>query len=316
LETAVALSVFDRPDTTRRVFAAIAAARPRRLFVFADGPRSPEEARRCELALAETTAVDWDCDVQWDVADENLGARLRYSSGVDWVFSEVDEAIVLDDDCLPDPTFFRFCEELLDRYRHDPRVMMVCGTNYLERWQDDRQSYHFSCYGGVWGWATWKRAWHLYDRTLSDWGDEQIRARVQAFVADEEHYAIQAARFDRLYADPTDRHSWDLPWLLTRLSHEGLTVVPAVNLVENLGNTDGRGLPPAHPLARLPMGALLPPLRPPAQVAPDREYDRRHIRRIIDWWDEQARRAQAARPSRARRVARRLGHRLQRGDRD
>ena len=283
--------------------------------MFADGPRSEEEARRCELALAETKAVDWDCDVRWDVAGENLGARRRYSSGVDWVFSEVDEAIVLDDDCLPDPTFFGFCEELLARYRDDPRVMMVCGTNYLERWQDDRQSYHFSCYGGVWGWATWKRAWRHYDVTLSGWGDERVRARVREFVADDEQYAIQARRFDRLYGDATDRHSWDLPWSLARLSHGGLTVVPAVNLVENLGNTDGRGLPPAHPLARLPMGTLPPPLRHPGEVAPDREYDRRHLRRIIDWWEEQAHRTRAARPSLARRVARRLGGRVRRGGR-
>ena len=160
------------------------------------------------------------------MAGENLGARRRYSSGVDWVFSEVDEAIVLDDDCLPDPTFFGFCEELLARYRDDPRVMMVCGTNYLERWQDDRQSYHFSCYGGVWGWATWKRAWRHYDMTLSGWGDERVRARVREFVADDEQYAIQARRFDRLYADATDRHSWDLPWSLARLSHGGSPSCP------------------------------------------------------------------------------------------
>jgi hypothetical protein len=216
--------------------------------VFADGPRSQEEARRCELALAETKAVDWDCDVRWDVAGENLGARRRYSSGVDWVFSDVDEAIVLDDDCVPDPTFFGFCEELLACYRDDPRVMMVCGTNYLDRWQDDRQSYHFSCYGGVWGWATWKRAWRHNDMTLSGWGDERVRARVREFIADDEQYAIQARRFDRLYADATDRHSWDLPWSLARLSHEGRTVARAT----------ARRSPPTEPAGHRP--ALIRPM--------------------------------------------------------
>ena len=167
LNTPVILSVFNRPESTARVFEAIAQARPRQLFVFADGPRSAADADLCAQARAVVENVDWACDVKYHYSETNLGARECYKSGVDWAFSEVDEGIVLDDDCVPDPTFFVFSQDMLERYRHDPRVMMVCGTNYLDHWKEDCQSYHFSHFGSVWGWASWKRAWAFYDASMS-----------------------------------------------------------------------------------------------------------------------------------------------------
>jgi len=288
LNTPVALSVFNRPESTELVFRAIAQVRPTRLFVFADGPRSSDEGQLCARARAVAQNVDWDCDVSYDLSEVNLGARHRYASGVDWVFSQAGEAIVLDDDCVPDPTFFRFCDAMLERYRDDPRVMMVSGSNYLERWHDDRQSYHFSYFGGVWGWASWKRAWRFYDVTMAAWGDEEVRRQIRDLLADEEIYAFQAQRFDRLAADPGDRHSWDLPWSLARLAQAGLTVVPAVNLVSNVGNVDGRGLPPTHPLANLRTAPMSFPLRAPPAVAADRAHDQLHVRQIFEWWGDQA----------------------------
>ncbi|MGH8984769.1 MAG: glycosyltransferase family 2 protein [Acidimicrobiia bacterium] len=307
LNTPVALCIFDRPDLTERVFQAIAQARPRRLFVFADGPRSSVEAELCARALAVTKKVDWDCDVKYDLSDVNLGTRRRFASGVDWVFSEVDEAIVLEDDCVPDPTFFPFCEAMLERYRDDTRVMMVSGSNYLERWKEDRQSYHFSHFGCTYGWASWKRAWQFYDITMAAWGDEEVKARIRDLLADEEVFAVQARRFDRRYADTEGRKSWDLPWTFARLAQAGLAVVPAVNLVTNVGNVDGRGLPPTHPLAKLRISPMLFPLRFQAAATVDRAYDRLHVRRIVEWWDRQAQLAPEPRvPSGAmhRRIAR------------
>jgi hypothetical protein len=289
LNTPVALSVFNRPESTALVFQAIAQARPGRLFVFADGPRSPDEAVLCAQARAVAEKVDWDCDVRYDFAAVNLGARRRYASGVDWVFSEVEEAIFLDDDCVPDPSFFPFCEAVLERYRDDPRVMMVSGSNYLERWKEDRQSYHFSYFGSVWGWASWRRAWRFYDISMAAWGDDAVRTRIRDLLADDDAFAFQARRFDRLYAESDDAHSWDLPWSLARLAQAGLSVVPAVNLVSNHGNLDGRGLPPRHPLANLRAAPMALPLRPQAAVAVDRAYDRLHVQRILEWWDHRTR---------------------------
>jgi Glycosyl transferase family 2 len=310
LNTAVILSVYNRPEFTGRVFESIARAKPRQLFVFADGPRSAADADQCAQARAVVENVDWACDVHYHYSETNLGARECYKSGVDWAFSEVDEGIVLDDDCVPDPTFFVFVQDMLERYRDDPRVMMVCGTNYLGHWKEHRQSYHFSHFGSVWGWASWKRAWSFYDASMSAWGDENVKKQIRDLLANDEVYALQARRFDRLYGEPQDRHSWDLPWSLARLVHSGLTIVPSVNLVANIGNIDGRGLPPDHPLANLELAPLAFPLRSPGAVAVDREYDQLHTRRIFEWFEAQSSiDAEARRRSQTmhRRVLRRLG---------
>ena len=310
LNTPVILSVFNRPESTRRVFEAIARAKPKQLFVFADGPRSAADADHCAQARAVVENVDWACDVKYHYSETNLGARECYKSGVDWAFSEVDEGIVLDDDCVPDSTFFLFSQDMLERYRHDLRVMMVCGTNYLGRWKASRQSYHFSHFGSVWGWASWKRAWACYDASMSAWGDENVKKRIRDLLANDEVYALQARRFDRLYGEPQDRHSWDLPWSLARLVHSSLTIVPSVNLVANIGNIDGRGLPPDHPLANLKVEPLAFPLRSPGAVAVDREYDQLHTRRIFEWFEIQSSiDAEARRRSQTmhRRLLRRLG---------
>src|SRR4051812_5076822 len=145
LETPVAFLVFNRPDVTARVFRAIAAARPRKLLVVADGPRPDRagEAERCEQVRRIATAVDWDCDLRTDFAPVNLGCKRRVSSGLDWVFTEVEEAIILEDDCLPHPTFFWYCRELLDRWRDDPRVATISGTNFQFGQRRGRASYYF-----------------------------------------------------------------------------------------------------------------------------------------------------------------------------
>lgn len=282
LDTPVVLTIFNRPDLTELVFQAIARARPRRLFVLADGPRSPEEAELCARTRAVIDKVDWDCDVKLDVSEVNLGCRRRCASGFDWVFSQVDAAIILEDDCVPDPTFFRFCEEMLQYYRDDTRVMMVTGSNYLTTWKADRQDYHFSNFGSTWGWASWSRAWKYYDGLMKAWGDEEMKARIRDVLADDECYALQARRFDRIYADPGDRQSWDLPWSFTRLMHSGLTVVPAVNLISNRGfRPDGTSLTWIHPNANLPTAPMSFPIRFHDSVAVDRAYDRRHILRVM-----------------------------------
>lgn len=309
LRTSIALSVFNRPDSTAEVVAAIRAAQPHQLFVFGDGARTEAEAALCAQSREVVEAVDWECPVHYDIATENQGARLRYSSGVDWVFEHVEDAIVLDDDCVPDPSFFSFCDEMLERYRHDERVVMVSGSNYLDQWQTDRQSYHFSRYGSVWGWATWKRAWASYDVTMAAWANDDTKARMREFIDNDEIYELQARRFDGLLADHGNRHSWDLPWNFARLNDQGLTIVPATNLVANLGNRDGRGLPPEHPLSNLPVRPLSTPYLEPPQVAPDSEYDELHVRRIFDWWNVQAQQQNQMNLD-SRRLRRRISRRL------
>jgi hypothetical protein len=280
LDTPVVVCIFDRPEMTKRVLEAIAPAQPRDLFIIADGPGTPEEADRCAQALAITETPGWTVEVHYEVSKVNIGARRRFDTGMRWVFSQVEEAIVLEDDCIPDATFFPFCATLLDRYRHDPRVMMISGGNYMQRWKEDQQSYHFSRFGSTYGWATWRRAWSFYDTRMLAWGNPGVRRSIREYVGDDEVYGVQAPRFDRIYADADNRHCWDLQWVFARLEQRGLAVVPAVNLVSNIGNVDGRGLAEGHSLASMPTAPLRPPLRSPEEVAPDDEYDLLHIRRI------------------------------------
>ncbi len=320
LRTAIAYQVFDRPDLTRRSFAAIAAARPSRLFVFADGPRTEADRIQVEATRAIVRQVDWDCEVHQHFSDTNLGCRRRLVSGLDWVFSHVDEAIVLEDDSLPDPSFFPFCEALLDHYRDDPEVVMVCSTNYLQEWRPEERDYHFSHIGSPWGFGTWKRAWALYEDDITPWGRPEVRARIQALLDDEDVFAFEAGRFDWLLADPEDRHCWDLIWMFTHLAHGAKCVVPARNLLENLGNAGPGGLPPDHPVARLTASSAPLPVRFHDDPV-DREYDHLHVDRQSAYWIERARRAVPSPPGPLRRITppwakrlvRRVGSRLRGG---
>ena len=167
----VVLIIFNRPKLTEVVFQAIREAKPPKLFLVADGPRPnrPDDIPRCAAARKVVEKVDWDCEVLRNYADENMGCGCRPASGITWVFSQVEEAIILEDDCVPSPSFFPFCQELLDRYRTDERVMHIGGMNWQSGHRRSPFSYFFSKYPQCWGWATWRRAWAHYDFTMRYW---------------------------------------------------------------------------------------------------------------------------------------------------
>ncbi len=165
LGTPVLFLIFNRPDTTTRVFEAIREARPSRLYVAADGPRADKEgeAQRCLETRKITEAVDWPCEVRRLYREENLGCKLAVSSAITWFFTHEEEGIILEDDCLPDQSFFPFCAAMLERYRDDGRIMMVLGTSLLPPGGGPDADYLFTQYFLIWGWATWRRAWEKYD---------------------------------------------------------------------------------------------------------------------------------------------------------
>ena len=167
----VAFFIFKRPALTARVFERIRAAKPPRLLVVADGPRPsrPEEAQLCEATRKVVSTPDWPCELLVNFADENLGNRRRLSSGLNWVFEQCDQAIILEDDCLPSASFFPFCSEMLNRYRDDARIMHISGDNFQDGHRSGTGSYYFSRYSLSWGWASWRRAWRHYDVALSMW---------------------------------------------------------------------------------------------------------------------------------------------------
>ena len=285
LRTPVVFIIFKRPDTTEKVFEAIRQAKPPKLLVVADGARPdiPGEVEKCAATRAIIERIDWDCEVLKNYADENMGCKRRVSSGLDWVFDTVEEAIILEDDCLPHPSFFRFCEELLEKYKDDERIMTIGGTNLLVEWKSDIQSYHFSIYFNCWGWATWKRVWNYYDVDMKLWEQPKIRDRVKEIIADKEQYLNRKSKFDLTYNGKVN--SWAHQFFFMCLAHSGLSITPSVNLISNIGFTEEGTHTKAvnSPKANLPLQSMTLPLRAPRELAVDREYD---LRRYEKFWKQ------------------------------
>jgi hypothetical protein len=271
--TPVAILVFNRPQHTAEMFAAVRARRPARLFVVADGPRPdhPDDIERCAQVRAIVEQVDWPCEVSSDCADTNLGLKRRVSSGLDWVFAQVDRAIVLEDDCVAHPDFFVFCDELLERYAADERVWVVTGDNFQEGRRRGHAAYYFSKYNHCWGWATWRRAWTHYQGDIPFW-DEWKTSREWLDLG---HTEPERKYWERIF-DRVARHeidSWAYPWTASVWHGGGLTATPNVNLVTNIGfdaaathttESQGQGRHLSHPLG---------PLTHPDRVEQDRRAD-------------------------------------------
>lgn len=273
MDTPVVFLIFNRPELTQQVFRVIKQVRPSRLLVVADGPRFPEEARQCRAARAIVDGVNWDCEVSTNFSDCNLGCKARVSSGLDWAFSLVEEAIVLEDDCLPHPDFFPFCREMLHAYRDDERIMMISGCNFLNGRKGISESYFFSRYFAVWGWASWRRAWRKYDIGMRQWELLKARRQLDAFYGQDYMRAHVTAMFDAARRNEID--TWDIQWFYTCLFNNGLSVVPAANLVSNIGvvgtHSTSRGRNQSLPTASLDIAALRHP--DPRLLFPDHRYD-------------------------------------------
>lgn len=247
LDVPVVLVAFNRPDHVRRALDGIRRAAPRRLFVLADAPRQgrQDDADKCAAVRTELDAVDWDCQVQRRYAKWNMGCEANIESGLDWVFAQVDRAIVLEDDCVADPTFFRFCAELLERYASDERVWQIAGSVCDESpglYGDD--SYAFTRQGAVWGWATWARAWQahrkVFIRTHDDASTRGTAAPVRTEPPSIAPDALATEPGLNFYRDVArsrggDDFGWDAHFWLTIVTSGGFAISPAVNMVENIG---------------------------------------------------------------------------------
>jgi hypothetical protein len=249
LQTAVLFLVFNRPDTTKQVFEAIRKAKPPRLYVAADGSRADQvgEAEKVAKVREIATAVDWPCDVKTLFRDENLGCKYAVSGGITWFFEHEEQGIILEDDCLPSQSFFWFCEEMLESYAKESRVMCITGTNITKgiRFSDDLW---FSNYSLMWGWATWRRAWKKYDRDLSSWPIK----REEGFLNKKLKFnSAQKSSWNRIL-DRTyqgDIDTWDYQWIYSCWINNGLTIAPAVNLIRNIGySSDATHTKSDHPI--------------------------------------------------------------------
>lgn len=272
---AVLFLVFNRPEVTARVFAQIRAAKPARLFVAADGPRvdRPGEAERCaNVRRLIDEGIDWNCQVERLYREENLGCRRAVSEAISWFFQNVEAGMILEDDCLPDPTFFSFCAELLERYRDNPKVMHIGGFNPVGGQPSFSTSYTFWHFGSIWGWATWRRAWAHYDVTMRDWPEFVRQGRMLEHCQSAAEATARTPSFEQVHAGTID--TWDFQWAFARIFHRGLSITPCRNLISNIGfGADASHTHDSNDRRSKMQGEKIPfPLRHPAKVEPDRVF--------------------------------------------
>jgi hypothetical protein len=281
LDVAVALFCYNRPAPTRRVFARIRDAQPARLFVVADGPKSDAEMPAVLETRVVTEQIDWPCDVERVYAPHNLGLGRRLASGFELVLAATGEAIFLEDDCLPNASFFAYCADLLQRYRHTPEVMMISGFNPLATLGEDAAggpSYDFARFGSIWGWATWQRAFDGYRREPPAADDDGTFERLRMALGDDRAFDYYRRALAQVRNGSID--TWDYQWTLRRLLDGGLAAVPNRNLVENIGFGSGAtNTVTTQPLLLgLEAGDLAFPLRHPARIERNPEFDNRLLR--------------------------------------
>lgn len=242
MKTPVLFIVFNRPELTRASFEAIRQARPARLYVSADGPRSGrgDDERLCRETREIATSVDWPCEVKTLFRSRNHGCRIGCTSAITWFFKHEPEGIVIEDDCVPHPDFFPYCENLLERYRDTPEVMLIGGSNYQYGKKHGEASYYFSIYPHIWGWAAWAETWRNYDMEMQ--GLERfIKTRMRGIVGHDGAYPAMMRKF-MLVAEGVD-NAWSFQLVYSIWKQGGLSVIPNVNLVGNIGNVEDS----AHP---------------------------------------------------------------------
>ena len=278
--TPILFLVFNRPDTTQVVFNRIREVQPARLYIAADAPREgrDDEKLRCKEVKEIVSKVDWPCEVRHLYRDKNLGCKIAISSAISWFFEQEEQGIILEDDCLPDLSFFPFCEELLERYKDDQRIGHIGGNCFLPGIVKNGWSYDFCNITHIWGWATWRRVWKNMDVNFPFW-EKYPERRKSLFCNKWEEIYFNSFIPDALY----HRHGLN-PWgvfyyYMLRTQHQS-SIYPSVNLVTNIGLGDPNATHTtknAHKLF-VPSTPIHFPLKHPEYIMCNREIDRKAVR--------------------------------------
>lgn len=249
LETPILIVAFNRPDKVQKVFNRVREVQPKQLFLSVDGARThkPNEAEKVKDVQAIVEQVDWDCEIKTLFRTENLGCRMGVSGGIDWFFEQVEYGIILEDDCVPDISFFYFCEELLERYKDNENIMQISGSNLIpDKFSNFDTSYIFSNFALIWGWATWRRAWQKRDVHLKHFDEFVEKNMIERLVNDRTAQDYMVDKFRDTHLKIND--SWAYAWFCNILYNNGLSILPTDNLIQNIGvdeeatHTKGSGL--------------------------------------------------------------------------
>ena len=248
-ETPLLLIIFNRPEKVRALIEALSKVQPKYLYIAADGPRKnvPTDKERCTEAQKIATTLPWECAVRTKFSDINLGCDQAIPESIDWFFEHVESGIILEDDCIPHPSFFSFCGEILEKYKDNEKIMHISGNNFQDGQVRGNASYYFSHFTAVWGWATWRRAWRQFHPAVEDMDTFFRENRLNAFP-----FSKKAKRFGT--KSYMSKEHWDSLWQYAILYANGLNITPNKNLVSNTGFGFGatHTTSEKHPLANVP----------------------------------------------------------------
>ena len=234
-ETPILFLVFNRPDLTKIVFERIREIKPKRLYIAADGPRETHagEEEKCLETRKIFEKIDWDCEIKMLFRDKNIGLRTAVSQAIDWFFDNEEKGIVLEDDCLADISFFSFCEELLEYYKDDSRIMHISGDNFQNGITRGDGSYYFSKIMHCWGWASWRRAWKHYDTNLESFSEFKKQEKIKNVFENKLVQEFFVKNFQKVYDG--NLSSWATVWAYSIYIQNGLCINPNTNLITNIG---------------------------------------------------------------------------------
>lgn len=234
MKSPVLFLIFKREDTTKKVFERIREVKPTKLYIAADGPREnrPDEIEKCRNTRKIVENIDWTCEVHRLFQDKNLGCGLGVSTAITWFFEHEEEGIIIEDDIYAHPDFFRYCDEMLEKYRNDERIQLITGWNPFYKNIKHNCSYYMSSNFHIWGWASWRRVWKTYQFDTSllskDLFMEQLVKRMPLKC-----HSYYSSIFDMMSAKKCD--TWDYQLYFNQIINNRYTIVPYTNMVENLG---------------------------------------------------------------------------------
>lgn len=271
---------FNRPDTMQKVFDEVRKAQPHKLYYAVDCARKGMDGEQEKVNMVKEIIkqVDWPCGVHTLFRSENRGCGYGPAEAITWAFENEEHLIVLEDDCVPSQSFFRFCDEMLERYKDDSRVNIISGRSHhagTKFFQD--KDYIFTHYAHTWGWATWKRSWRNFDIFMNDFPDF-----IQSGGSSNIFFDMKEAEFwdKQFYSTYTQiekevTHSWDMQWMYARLKEGGLGIVPAHNLISNIGA--GNGTHTSTEFVDIPSSEMPVVIRHPKFVSLCRKYEDNHF---------------------------------------
>ncbi len=278
--------IFNRPETTVRVFDQIKAYKPEILYIASDGPRIDKisDFEKCRQTREIINLIDWPCKIFKNFSEKNLGCKRRISSAIDWFFENEEYGIILEDDCVPDQSFFYFCAELLEKYKNNIEVGIISGNNFQFNKIQNEYSYYFSKYPHIWGWATWRRVWQKYDVTINSWPEIKRSSAFKEAIGGWKEYMYWSSIFNEVYENKID--TWDYQLAYMFLVNNLCAIMPTVNLVTNIGfhPTESTHTRRKSKFANMLISPMIFPLIHPPRIVIDTERDKITKKNIRPFW--------------------------------